>query len=277
MSGVKRGVVRGAAADGTVWSAVAGGASDAGDVGAAGAAGAEGVVRGGAGVVRGAAGGAAGIAPRTAKDKVVVINGSPKHRDSTCGKLIEELGRIAGSPFETYQVLSLLREDRYNWLDEVGTLVMVLPLYVDALPSPVVQLLTRLEPMIQTLPHKPRLFVLCVCGFYEAEHTKTALRILHNFADRAGLRWIYGIGLGSGGFVVAAKDMAVGPTKQVHVVLSDFVSDIKQPGEHPLLDIFQTPRIPRVLYAKGGNYDWRRQAKANGVRGQIKARPFTTE
>ena len=207
---------------------------------------------------------------------IVVINGSPKRSGSTSERLIKELERIAGGSFETYHALALLRQDRFDWLEGCDTLVMVLPVYVDALPGHMVQLLTRLEPAIQALEHKPRLFALCVCGFYEGTQTRTALHILRNFAERAGLAWKYGVGVGSGGFIMGVKDMAVGPTRQIHVVLSDFVSDLKRAGDQPLLDIFVTPGIPRALYALGGNLGWRQQAKANGVKGQLRAKPFAT-
>ena len=205
-------------------------------------------------------------------NRVVVINGSPKRGSSTSGRLIGELERIMGRELEVHHALSLLvsEDDSYGSVLQADALVVVFPLYVDALPTHLVRLFKKMEAAIQASEHKPRLYAVCVCGFIEGEHTKTALRIMRNFADRAGLSWGYGVGVGGGGFVVEVKDMAKGPTSRVHRALCALAGEIEAPTSGAQDDVFVQPSMPRIAYTLAANMGWRMTAKRNGAKDQLK-------
>jgi len=206
--------------------------------------------------------------------RVVMINGSPKKSGSASGAIIGELERIAGRTFAQYHAMSLFRNESFEPVLQADAIVIVFPLYVDALPSQLLRLLTRLEnPLKQTSGRKLMLFAICNCGFYEGAQTKTALAILRNFADRAGLRWGYGLGIGCGGYLGGVKDASKGPTANVHAALREFAAKIESTDGVPLDDefvqlddVFVQPMMPRFLYRLGGHIGWRKMAKANGAK-----------
>jgi len=75
-----------------------------------------------------------------------------------------------------------------------------------------------------------------------------------------------GISLGAGGAVTKRLRAAL---KQVSEALRD---DVLIPDA---VDIATNKPIMKPwLYVLGGNFMWRRQAKANGVRDQLKAQPY---
>jgi len=207
-------------------------------------------------------------------NQVIAINGSPKKKDSTSGRLIEELERIMGRKLEKCHALSLLHEKNYTNILQADTIVVVFPLYVDALPSHLLRLLMRLESDIKTLASKPRLFTVCVCGFHEGFQTRTALHIMRNFACRAGFHWRYGVGIGGGGVVAGVKDMAKGPTAAIYTALCGLAEDIDKTGDEVSEDVFVEPLMPRFLYAMGGNMGWHKLAKAYGVKGRMREKPM---
>ena len=207
-------------------------------------------------------------------NRVIIINGSPKKKDSTSGRLIEALENIMGRKLEKYHALSLLHEENYTNIMQADTIVVVFPLYVDALPSHLLRLLLRLEAYKKTLPYKPRLFAVCVCGFSEGSQTRTALHIMRNFAGRAGFHWRYGVGIGGGGVVAGVKNMVKGPGADIHTALCRLAGDIEKKGEETSEDVFVEPKMPKFLYRMGGNMGWHELAKANGVRGRMRDKPM---
>ena len=211
-------------------------------------------------------------------NQIAVINGSPKTENSASGMLISQIENILGTKATIYQAIKLIHKegisDALSDILKADTLLIVFPLYLDSLPAPLVKLLTLIEQeAANTSGRLPTVYAVCNCGFYEANHTKIALNIIENFTIRTGLSWGYGIGIGSGGFILSqSKKMSKGPMADVYAALQELSSAIKE-GELKKGNVFVTPKIPRFLYKLGGNIGWLQLALKYGTWKSLKAKP----
>ncbi len=131
--------------------------------------------------------------------KTVFINCSPKKRLSassyflflqrlfTGGKQVSEKLR---TPADHARILAQLRDAQ--------TVVFVLPLYVDGVPSHVLRFLEKTEAYCRE--NGLRLNVCCIAnnGFIEGKQNEPLMQIFENFCARAGLNWRGGVGIGGG-------------------------------------------------------------------------------
>lgn len=170
---------------------------------------------------------------------------------------------------------SLLRD-----VDLAGLVVLAAPLYVDSLPYLVIRAFERIARHRLAAParHTTRLVAIINCGFPEAHHTTTALDICRVFAREARLEWAGGLGLG-GGEVIGGKPLGeVGAAARNVRRALDLTADALRDGR-PVPDeavtLMARPLIPSRLYTVLASRRWKREARANGVRGQLRARPFT--
>ena len=215
--------------------------------------------------------------------RIAAINASPKTTESVSGLLIEKMGELLNTKIEVTQAVQLTRPESapetisqtVAGILNADVLLVAFPLYVDSLPAPLIKLLTLIEQAAKASSTPlPRVYAICNCGFYEAKHTRIALKMVRHFALRAGLRWGYGVGIGCGGLAYALNNnMAKGPAANVHTALCALGEAIRGNNTNESADVFVTPKIPRFLYKLGGNMGWRQMAKRNGVQKQIFARP----
>ncbi|MCL2337041.1 MAG: NAD(P)H-dependent oxidoreductase [Firmicutes bacterium] len=210
---------------------------------------------------------------------IVFINGSPKAKDSVSGMLIDKIEALLQAKSSVYQAVSLLRnENNAAALTEIlnaRVLLIVFPLYVDSLPAPLIRVLNLLEEAAPKMAGQlPRLYGVCNCGFFEAEHNRLALEILENFAHCAGMGWGYGVGVGGGGFIAAqSKKMATGgPAFNVYSALRELCAAI-QDGKTRQQNVLVRPKIPRFLYQLGAHFGWRQMAKKYGATAFLQAKP----
>lgn len=211
-------------------------------------------------------------------NNIVAINGSPKTKGSVSAMLIEQIQDILESTATTYQVPKLLKQENLTAtiadILQADALLIVFPLYVDALPAQLLKFLTLLEQQaIATVGRSPTVYAVCNCGFYEAEHTRLALDIIEHFSVRSGLVWGYGLGIGGGGFLYSqSNNMTKGPAANIYAALQELGQAI-QSGDTGRQNVFVTPKIPRFLYEFGGNIGWRQMARKYGTGKLLKAKP----
>ena len=221
--------------------------------------------------------------------RIVAINGSPKAGKSVSGMLVKRLEGILGADIDVYQAVRLMQSEEDARAEKASktvanilkadVLVIAFPLYVDSLPAPLIKALTLLEQAARELDTPlPTVYGICNCGFYEAEHTRLALRMVRHFAQRAGLGWGYGVGIGCGGFVYSVdKSMEKGPAAKIYAALHAMGEAIRDGGTKEREDVFVTPQIPRLMYKVAGHMGWRKMAKKNGVSGQLWAKPHNVQ
>ena len=211
--------------------------------------------------------------------KITAINGSPKISGSVSGMIIRQLEQFLGEEARLYHAMSLVREPAdpvtLREMLDADVLLAAFPLYVDGLPAPLVELLARLAGAAGETSAKPLVYAAVNCGFYETAHTAPALDMMRHFTERAGLAWGRGLGIGRGGMLGSMGDSwAHGPAHRVHGALLEMAAGMGRGESGP--DVFTAPLFPRFLYMAGGNMNWRRLAKKNGVRKKLNERPYAT-
>ena len=83
-------------------------------------------------------------------------------------------------------------------LPSTEAVCLSVPLYVDGLPSHVVEFLGRAEAYCQSHPCRFRLYALCNNGFVEGKQNLPALRMLQAWCEKTGMPWGGGLGIGGG-------------------------------------------------------------------------------
>ena len=210
---------------------------------------------------------------------IVIINGSPKAKDSVSGIFIDKIGEITGDKIPVYQATQFIKmESAAPAIADILSariLLIVFPLYVDSLPAPLIKVLGMIEQVAGNAQGRlPRVYAICNCGFFEADHTRLALDMVENFSARAGLPWGYGIGVGGGAFFAAqSKNMAKGgPAAAAYAALRELCEAMRSEGAEGR-NIFITPKIPRFLYKSIAEAGWRRAAGKYGAAKFLNARP----
>jgi len=203
--------------------------------------------------------------------KIAFINGSPKMKDSASGCILQELkdfleqdGNIISEYYFTKPQLS---EKEIEQLTECNVLVFAFPLYVDGIPSHLLNCLIQLEKIFATINRKDiNVYSLVNCGFYEGHQNKLAIEMMENWCSKAGLKWGQGVAIGAGGMLPMIKNVPIGhgPKKNLGKAFKQLASNILKCTSEE--NIFITANFPRVLYKLGAEMGWRQSIKANGLK-----------
>ncbi len=211
---------------------------------------------------------------------VAVVIGSAKPKGTSTS---ENLARAMGARFEKdgvrvqyHHATELLHDGvpaqvATKAMIDADLLVLASPLYVDAFPALATRVLERVAAARAHAPaaRRPRFAALVNCGFPEAEHIRTALRIARHFALAAGYRWVGALPLGGGGMIKpgVALDAQHGPAEHVKRAL-DLAAGALAIGENVpagAIDLLVHAPIPDVVYRMMGDIGWRYQAHQNGL------------
>jgi len=219
--------------------------------------------------------------------KVLLVVGSPKVKESTSASLGSYLlSRMLDNGFETSTTIAarLLRSDEaleetLSATADADILVFTFPLYVDAVPYPLVKLMEKMAERRSGAADKKRLRLLTIvnCGFPEAHHNDTALAICRQFAKESRIEWIGGLALGGGGAIGGQPlDKRGGLVKRVKKSLDmaayALINDKPLPEE--AVRLMSKPLMPKWLYLWIGETGGKRTAKRNGVLKNLNDRPY---
>ena len=131
--------------------------------------------------------------------KTVLINCSPKKQFCASAYFLslqrlfvggQKVNETLRTPADHGRILQQLRDAQ--------TVVFVLPLYVDGVPSHVLRFMQEMETYCKQ--NGLRLGVYCVAnnGFIEGRQNEPLMQVFEHFCERAGLRWGGGVGIGGG-------------------------------------------------------------------------------
>ena len=147
--------------------------------------------------------------------KVLFLNASPKRRFSASQYFLDLLKiQMAGCETKT---IKLAREKNYdeifNQFKVIDALVIALPVYVDGVPSHVLEFLIEAEKFCRENNCCFKLYVISNCGFFEGRQCKNELAIMRSFCTAAGLEW--GAGVGIGGAEMLSVLRLTGPIAEI--------------------------------------------------------------
>lgn len=206
--------------------------------------------------------------------KITAINGSSKS-DGISSLIIKQMENLLDVDINTHHAIKVFRsetvEKSIDDILESDILLIGFPLYIDSLPFPLIDLLTKLEKALQHRASAMRVYTI-VNGALDAEQTELAIEMISHFAYRSGLLWGYGIGIGEGSMLYNVGDnWEQGPASEIHDALSKMSIAIqkRQCEENRYL----APKFPRFLYKFAANIIFLISAKRNKVH-NTRAQPY---
>ena len=226
------------------------------------------------------------LADDTFVKRAVLLVGSPRTKKSTSASLgnylIEQLN-ARGVETQIFQIYTTLNkpaklETLYRALDNTDLIVLAFPLYVDALPAPVIAALEKIAVHRKETRRPVRFAVIANCGFPEAHHNDTALAICAEFARENDFAWMGSLALGGGeglvhGTPLNELDGRAIPTKMALEQAAESLAAGK-PIPQSARGLLAKPVFPGLAYRILGGFGWRRQAKVWGAASRLKARPY---
>ena len=131
---------------------------------------------------------------------LLILNASPKKKGGA-SRFFSRLFRLF-LPGTRKKVVSLSsRQDFQKVLGlfpDMDAVCLFVPLYVDGLPSHVVEFLNQAESYCKSHSCRFRLYALSNNGFVEGKQNLPALRMLQAWCEKTGVSWGGGIGIGGG-------------------------------------------------------------------------------
>lgn len=193
-----------------------------------------------------------------------LLNGSPKAPGGASGAILERMGAELGS--ETILLSSKDgSEEAYVRLNGCEAVVIVFPIYADALPSHLLRFLMDWESYRKSHGGvKGRVYAVSHAGFYDGIQCRWSLDIIRNFCARVGLTWCGGVGLG-GAAVLGESGIPEGALRPLREAIS-LVAQAAQSGTALPENRFVSIGMPRWLYKTMGNMGWKNGAKRNSLK-----------
>ncbi|MCK4567020.1 MAG: NAD(P)H-dependent oxidoreductase [Candidatus Thorarchaeota archaeon] len=217
----------------------------------------------------------------------LLLSGSSRGKTSTSYSLLEYLKtqlESLGKSCELSIAHKIMRkgtdfENFSNLIDSADYLIVTMPLYVDSLPSHVIETFTRLLKTRGNNSFKgtPKFLAIVNSGFPEQHQNLLALQICQQFAQEANLDWIGGIPFGGGALIGGSPlDSSGGRGKQARFAMEILAKALSEDKEVPEECISRINKlmIPKRIYMMMGNFRWRKQSGSNKVRDRLNDQPF---
>jgi hypothetical protein len=227
--------------------------------------------------------------------KILLVNGSPKPSSSASGAILDMVRAKLGEGHDIAELVPGRKGQAGPKALDADAILIAFPLYVDGLPSALLEWLTsfvadRYEAgKVTRDQRKTAVFAICNCGFYEGVQTRSALRIVRNFARRCGFSWRGGLGIGSGGMVEAVarvpenawikREVSRGIVAIAQGILAwgRLDDDARRAGDRRFEESLRyvSHGMPRFAYILAAHAGWRSIARRNGLDpGALKAKPI---
>jgi len=175
-------------------------------------------------------------------------------------------------------------------IDRAGLIVLVFPLYADALPYLVTRALTVIAGNLRAATQPAKQLVAIVnSGFPEIRQNAVALAICEEFAAQSGIAWRGGLALGAGGMIgtqpLTAAKRSGPPVRHVVQALNLTAAALGEglpvPGQAAeLMARNPFPLVPRALwrriYMHFGEKGFVKKAASHGIsKDGLLAQPYT--
>lgn len=134
--------------------------------------------------------------------KLIVLNGSPRPAVSNSKKYIALFERYYPGDIQVFNALSKDYTRHLEALRSTNEILMVFPLYADALPVSLMGFLKAME-AVRLVPL--RVHVLINCGFFEPEQNNIAIDMLRLFCEKNGFLFGSTLSIGSGEAILESQ------------------------------------------------------------------------
>ncbi|MCG8482695.1 MAG: flavodoxin [Clostridia bacterium] len=196
-------------------------------------------------------------------------------------------GQLDGGMFDIHEI-NVIKAQRtnqvyeaYETLSDSDNILISLPLYVDNLPSHLLEFIIEFEKyynekLVEAKNTKTRFYAIINNGFIEGTQNINAINILKNFAEKVSFKWRFAIGIGAGEFMKEPAAKWTSKLKMdVYNRLTQLADDIKSNDIHCVHDVYTNPAMPKFLFMLGGTKSWHRLAKKNHLeKKQLYDKPY---
>jgi hypothetical protein len=172
-------------------------------------------------------------------------------------------------------------------IERAGLILLVFPLYADALPHLATKALTVIAAHRQTVRERPpqQLVAIVNSGFPEAHQNSVALAICREFAAQCGFTWAGGLAFGGGGMIgglpLTEKKRPGPPVQHVVAALEMTAASLAEglPVPAEAVRLIAKRHIPFALwnrlYAWLAGKSFEKLAAKNGItKDQLLAQPY---
>ena len=154
-------------------------------------------------------------------EEIILINGSPRAPRSNSKRYAQCFQARIKLTTKYVNLTASNHQNIINELDKMTDVVFVFPLYVDAIPSSLLNFLKTLEEV--KLKDKPTISVLINCGFIEYQQNDVAIEMIKLFCKQNAYEFGSVLSIGGGEAILDT------PFKQlVHYKIGLFAKSIKQ-------------------------------------------------
>lgn len=220
--------------------------------------------------------------------KMIILSASPKKGEPSVSNLLSDMSKekfsSSGIQADIIDVRKTLTGQSctpaYETMREADGLLIVFPLYIFCMPAMLTHFLEDYAQYIGSQGQPQKVYTIVNCGFPEPEINEEAIRVIQSFSRHVGACFRFGIGVGSGGMIMGAKEAPF--MKKAMTTLSSafdlMAKDMCDDHLPPLKNAYIRVSFPRRLYYFCGNLGWRQLAKQNGLKkSDLYRQPYLTE
>lgn len=204
-------------------------------------------------------------------NKICFINGSPRGNNSASKYLIGKVSEMLDKQITEIHEICVVESLRHNTmekdfalLEKMNSIIFIFPLYIDAIPSNLLEYMYGFDEYITNHPHTsdytpPRVYAIINNGFIEGSQNINALQIIAHYTARIGFSWGFGIGIGAGEFV--RETMEVIPLKSrlkrnIYDALVKLATKLESQETTQCNNIMTNPSMPKFLFMAIANRHW---------------------
>lgn len=219
--------------------------------------------------------------------RYLFLSGSPRGTRSTSYSILSYLiDQLDLDPTNNPVLIlhKVLRDDKeleslFLKFNNVEYIVLASPLYVDSLPSHVIQFLMRIREFQRTSvqQNKPKLIAIVNSGFPESAHNHLALDILQKFTEAVGFQWAGGLPFGGGEAVNGTPISKAGfRGRKIRPALDTLAGALSRGDDVPdtAIQKIREPLMPKRLYIMAAQSGWKSKAKKKGCLEDLNKVPY---
>lgn len=204
---------------------------------------------------------------------VIFINGSPRREESCSHYLMNETCKLIKDKTvdikELYVKDIINNKDLYEEILNCKKLVFNFPLYIDTMPATVIDFLIQFEEYIHSNNISDiEIYGIANCGFLEGIQNESALRILRNFTNRAGLIWGFGVGIGAGEHLMLSQRIGLNTVykRKIYNAIKELSLALVEDYNCPRENIYAEPKVSKRFFIFMANRYWIGSAKKNRLK-----------
>ncbi len=179
--------------------------------------------------------------------KIALLNGSPRAKSASEFVLSEIKSKLDGkAEFAEFNLFkkSLEKKDVEEILS-CNTILLSSPLYIDSLPSHVIEAMSCIEKNTDSSRKNIEVFAVSNAGFVEGYNNFISFKIISNWCYKCGFNWNYGIGIGSAERLLVQKNESEPSRKSIWSIVG-FIAVKVFTYEPPLFDWLRTKSFKKI-------------------------------